>query len=423
MSVLASLTWRPGKLARDTVVLGTGMGLRALSQALVFLIVARLLDARGYGAFSTALAVAAIWSNVCGLGGHAILVRDVARDPTRFSRSWTLTLVAFGLSILPVLLLYLISVRWFLPQVPWALMLALGLGELVFWPLANVAIYAYQGFERMGRSARMMLTPVLARLAAALGLLLAVVREDVGDRLVLWGGLYAAASLAAAAYAHYRVARDLGQPQWPGRRELVAHIRAGVPFSLLGGAGKLYLDADKFLLARLAGLETAGLYSAGYRFVDLAFLPLHALIAAAVPRLFRAGADGTAHSLRAALPLFGPALAYAAAAGLGVFLAASLIPRLLGDSYEGAVPVVQWLAWLPLVTFPRLLMQSALATSDRQTMGMMIVSLGALANIGLNLWWIPLWGWRGAIAATYAAELVMVVAISSKRRLSNANEK
>ena len=423
MSVISGWFWRPGKLARDTVLLGAGLGLRALSQALVFLIVARLLGTQGYGAFSAALAAASIWSNFCGLGGYAILVRDVARDPARFTRSWSLTLAALGLSILPVLLLYLVSVRWFLPQVPWALMLALGLGELVFWPLANVAVYVYQGFERMGRSARMMLAPVLARLAAATLLLLAVVREGADERLVLWGWLYAAASLAAAIYAHHRVVRDLGRPRWPGRRELIGHIRAGVPFSLLGGAGKLYLDADKFLLARLAGLETAGLYSAGYRFVDLTFLPLHALIAAAVPRLFRAGANGTAHSLRAALPLLGPALAYAAVAGLLLFLAAPLIPRLLGASYEEAVSVVRWLAWLPLVAFPRLLMQSALATSDRQTRGMMIVSLGALANIGLNVWWIQLWGWRGAIAATYAAELVMVVVISSRRRLSNANEK
>ena len=301
--------------------------------------------------------------------------------------------------------------------------MALGLGELVFWPLANVVIYAYQGFERMGRSARMMLTPVLARLAAALGLLLAVVRGDVGDRLVLWGGLYAAASLAAAAYAHYRVARDLGRPRWPGRRELIGHIRAGVPFSLLGGAGKLYLDADKFLLARLAGLETAGIYSAGYRFVDLAFLPLYALIAAAVPRLFRAGANGTAHSLRAALPLLGPALSYAAAAGLGLFLAAPLIPRLLGDSYEGAVPVVRWLAWLPLVTFPRLLMQSALVTGDRQAFGVITLSMGATVNIGVNIWWIPLWRWQGAVVATYLAEVIMIVIIIALRRLMQNSDK
>ncbi len=52
MSVISGWFWRPGKLARDTVLLGAGLGLRALSQALVFLIVARLLDARGYSAFS-----------------------------------------------------------------------------------------------------------------------------------------------------------------------------------------------------------------------------------------------------------------------------------------------------------------------------------------------------------------------------------
>lgn len=192
----------------------------------------------------------------------------------------------------------------------------MGLGELAFVPLANEVACAYQGFERMGRSARILLEPVLARLAAALSLWVWVFRfEPDAPRLLGWAGLYAVASLLAAGYALLRLYSDLGGPVRAGRQVLRDHLRAGVPFAFMGNAHKLYVDADKFLHAGLSTLETAGLYSAGYRFVDLAFLPLHSLLNAATPRLFRAGAGGTARALQGIVPLILPALGYCLVAG------------------------------------------------------------------------------------------------------------
>ncbi|MBW1738037.1 MAG: oligosaccharide flippase family protein [Deltaproteobacteria bacterium] len=406
------LSWRPGKLARDTMILTTGLGLRALAQALVFLIVARVLGSQGYGAFSAALAIAGVWVHFCGLGGHVILMRDVAQDPASFPESWALTLAVLGVGTIPVLILYLASARWLLPGIPWILVASLGLGELVFWPFANAAACAYQGFERMGRSARLMLAPVLLRLVAAVLLLAAVFQRPGTDCLILWGGLYAGASLLGALYAHYRVRHDLGRPLWAGWRGLGAFVGAGLPFALIGGAHKLYVDADKFLLARLATLEVTGHYSAGYRLVDLAFLPLHGLLNAAVPRLFRAGAGGVVRTLRAVGPMFGPPVGYAAAAVGGIFVFAPLIPRLLGAEYAESALVVRWLLLLPLLSLPRLLLQRVLGVSNAQKLGMIAVMAGAMVNAGLNLWWIPLWSWRGAVVSTYAAELAMILILS-----------
>lgn len=36
-----------------------------------------------------------------------------------------------------------------------------------------------------------------------------------------------------------------------------------------------------------------------------------------------------------------------------------------------------------------------------------VIAIGALANVILNLWLIPRWGWRGAVAATYFVEIAM----------------
>ncbi len=409
MSFFSRLPLRPGRLFRNTALLGTGMGLRTLSQALVFLLVARLLGSKGYGAFSATLALASVWSNFSGFGGQIILLRDTSRDPDRFSNSLGLTLATVGISILPTLSIYFFTAWWFLDRVSWSLIVPLGLGELVLWPFANVTVYAYQGFERMGRSARMTLTPAFSRLVMGLVFAVLILLQPNINRLILWGWLYALAALSAACYTSYKVLHDLGRPAWPGWKGLISHLRAGLPFSFLGSAQKLYLDADKFLLAKMTSLTVVGVYSAGYRFVDLTLIPINSLIAAAVPRLFRAGVEGTNQTLRAVLHLLKPAIAYAIIIGIGLNVAAPLILYLLGESYETAISVVRWLAWLPLLTAPRLLLQSAFATGDKQKTAMFVVLLGALINIVLNLWWIALWSWKGAVTATYVAEISMIV--------------
>lgn len=412
MAVIPKKSWRPGRLAKNTMLLGTGMGLRALAQGLVFLIVARTLGTQGYGAFSAVLAVAGVWINFSGVGGHVLLVRDVARDPGRFPQCWGLTLAGLAISMLPVIFLYGISVWRLLSGVPCLLLVSLGMAELLFCPLTNTAASAYRGFERMGRSARLMLTLVLARLGAALMLALVALWQPVSKRLALWGWLYGAASLLAAVYAVYLVTRDLGWPYWPRRQTLVPYLISGLPFSLWGGASKLHVDADKFLLARMTSLEVTGTYSAGYRFVDLALMPLHALLDAAAPRLFRAGAEGVPSTLRASMPLVWPALGYALSIGAGLSLAAPLIPHLLGEAYITSVDVVRWLSWLPLVGLPRLLLLYAVATGDAQRQGMVTVLAGAIFNVILTIWWVPLWGWRGAAAATYVSEVIMTLILA-----------
>jgi O-antigen/teichoic acid export membrane protein len=391
------------------------MGLRAASQALVFLITARVLGVEGYGSFVALLTLASVLSYFCGLGGHVLLVRDVARDPASFAASWGYTISSLLLGSTLVFPIYLLASNWLVPQfIPLSAVALLGTGELIFWPLANLASFAYQGNERMGRASHMMLAPVVFRLMAALTLLALSVWEKLEFPLLTWCALYAVAMLASACYVHFRVFRDLGAPRWGKAVHLRERIREGLIFSFWGIAEKMYVDADKLMLARLSSLEVVGLYSAGYRVVDLAFLPLYALLSSAVPRFFRAGHVGVAGAWRYARRVAPIAIGYGSAVGLVLFFAAPLLTILLGEAYVDAVEVVRWLCWLPLVSSPRLLLQYALATSGRHKAGMTAVAIGGGANILMNFGLIPTLGWQGAAIATYAAEILMAAAMASR---------
>ena len=144
---------------------------------------------------------------------------------------------------------------------------------------------------------------------------------------------------------------------------------------------------------------------------DLTTVPVLSLLTAAMPRFFRAGEAGVHAALAYAHRIVLVPLAYSILAGLGLYLCSGILPLLLGATYVDAVPALQWLAWLPVVSLPRLLLQTLLIGGDRQIYAVNILAGGGIFNIVLNIWLIPLWSWRGAVMATYAAEIAMALAM------------
>ncbi len=385
-----------------------GMGLRTLAQAGVFLIVARVLGIKAYGAYAAVLAIAGSLGSFAGLGTSVLMLRDTARDANTFAAAWGRTLAALALTA-PILWFTYGLIAWVaLPgDISWAVIAWIGVAELIFSPLALVVIHAYQGHERIGRAARLVLAPVLPRLAAALALIPLALWLAPGVRLQAWAALYALAAALAATYALWLVRRDLGVDFRPIWADLGQSMREGWAFAVSGAALKLYADIDKTLLARLSTLEVAGAYSAAYRVTDMAMVPLHSLLGAAIPRVFRAGEQGVHHAGRYALRLLPLPLAYTAAIGGLFYFIAGGLPWVLGPSFAPAVEALRWLAWLPLISLPRLFLQTALIGSDRQGLLAVALGVGAALNILLNLWAIPRWGWQGAVGATYVTEIVM----------------
>ncbi len=391
-----------------------GMGLRMGGQVAVFLIVARFLGVDGYGAYAAALALASVFGNLAGFGANALLVRDVARSSEAFPEAWGSTLMAIGVSLPPLFLLYL-GLAWAaLPgEVSLIPIVAIGLAEVVFAPLMFSSVAAFQAHERMRRAAWLVVAPVLPRLAGAVLLLILAPATSPGWRLALWAIVYAGAGLLAVVYGFALVRQTFGRGVFGQWSATLALWREGYPFSLGGMALRLYTEIDKTMLARFASLEAAGLYSAGYRAVDLANVPLRALLTAVMPRLFRAGERGGRATLGYALRVAPVPLIYAAGIGGVMYLMAEGLPWLLGEGYRESAQVIRYLALLPLIAAPRMLFQSALGGSGRQVAAVTILVVGALVNIMLNLWLIPRWGWRGALGATYGVELVMMMAMAA----------
>jgi O-antigen/teichoic acid export membrane protein len=415
--------WRPGPLAKGTLAMTAAMGLRSLAQTLVFLIVARVLGVADYGAYAAVLALSTAFACFSGWGTQVLMVRDVSRNLDSFAAAWGRTLTAILISSPLLFAVYMALARALLPaSVPLTVILFVGLADLIFAPIGLSAITAYQGHDRLDRAARLSFIPVLPRLAVALALFPLQLFLSDDKRLTSWAFLYAVAAFAAALYAWRMVRKELGPAGKPTWHYVWSSLREGIAFAFGSAALKVYADIDKMMLARLTTLEAAGAYSAGYRVADMATVPLLSLLSAAMPRFFRAGEGGVSAGLAYAHRILFVPLIYSILAGLGLYLCAGALPLLLGATYSDAVPALQWLAWLPLISLPRLLLQSLLIGGDRQNYAVDVLAGGGLFNVALNLWLIPSWSWRGALAATYAAEIAMAVAMGVIAFFSQAKQ-
>jgi len=384
-----------------------GFGLRTLGQAVVFLVVARVLGVEAYGAYSAVLALAMTLGGFTGLGASVIMLRDTARDPGVFAESWGRTLAAWLLTAPVLFAVYLLLTWLILPEgTGWVAVVCMGAAEILLAPLTLGAAQAYQGHERMGRAARIVLVPIMPRLAAA-AILPLILFIAPSARLSVWTVLYLLATAIATIYTLGLLHRDFGLRMAFHWRGLAPFLHEGGPFAVGGAAQKVYVDIDKIMLARLTTLEITGAYSVAYRVVDMANVPLMSFFAAAAPRFFRAGGEGARGAARYAWQMLPLPLLYALAVSVSLYLLAGLLPWLLGPGFAPAVEVLRWLAWLPLLTTPRRFMQMALNACGRQRMTVGLIAIGATLNLGFNLWLIPLWGWPGAAAATYAAELII----------------
>lgn len=396
--------YRPGRLARNTLVLTMGWGLRTIMQATLFFGVAGALGAEGYGQFVATLAVITLFAPFVGLGSAAWLQRQTARKPEVFPMEFGRALLLILLSAPFLLALALFGGNRLLgSQIPWEMLVLVALAELICNPLVELCACAFKVFELMRPVIWLTSGMVLARLLAFGALLL---NGAITPRI--WAAGYFISTMAFAVVALCYTRLKLGRPCWR-LQGAVRTAREGIYFALWGASDRIQSDIDKALLARLDSVHAAGVYSAAYRMADMAMLPVHGLLGAATARSFRAGEGGAMASARYAWRLLPIPLAYVLVAGIGLLSCSSLLPWMLGPSFAGSARVLQWLAWIPTVMLIRFWLTNIASVSGHHRLSAVTVGSGAACNATLNLFWIPMYGWKGAVLATYAAEGWMIL--------------
>jgi len=399
---LKALTGRFGQnsLVRNTLWMLLAQGLRIVLQAVYFLIIARALGAEQYGAFVGATALVAILAPFASLGSGNLLIKNVSRNRALFGEYWGNALFMIFTSGLVLIVLVLCIAPIFLPKtIPLLMIFLLAVTDLIFGRLVDTAGQAFQAVLWLSKTAQLNILPQVTRLIAAF----VFVSFFPKSGALGWTFLYLVSTAVSGLVGVLLVYRSLGLPKLAISR-ITPELAEGFYFSISLSAQTVYNDIDKTMLAGLSTLEATGIYAASYRLIDVAFVPVRSLLAAAYAKFFQHGAAGLSGSMSLAKRLLPVASSYGASAGIGLFLFAPVVPYVLGDEYAGAVEALRWLAPLPFLKAMHYFAADTLTGAGFQGVRSAVQVLIAVFNVLINLWLIPLYSWRGAALSSLASD-------------------
>jgi len=386
------------QVATQTVALATGLAMA--------MVLSRHLGVEGFGGFNYLFAFIYIFLALNDLGVNTIVVREISRQPERSGE-----IIGAMLSFRTIVALVTLGLSW-------AAILWMAFPPYLVWPLALFSLLLPLN------ALKLPITAFQAQLKIEYGAIADVATRVSGLALVLitvwlgWGLVAVAAALVAtdalSVVLIWRLARRLVRVQWRIDRDCWSSVlRSGLPLGLAGLLVALTNRVDFLMLERMVGMEPVGLYGAAYRitgvierFPQLIMITLYPVMARAahadVASLRRLYHRTVAGFTALAVPIV------AATYWLGPWL----LGRLFGRDFVAADPGLQMLIWSTAFLYVALAGGHLLISVgwERVSMGAWIA--GTVLNIGLNLVWIPRWGFVGAAlatACTYALILVVTL--------------
>jgi O-antigen/teichoic acid export membrane protein len=379
-------------LLRNTIWMMAGQGVMLVMKAVYFIEIARSLGVRNYGAFVGVVALAGIAFPFGSLGSGNLLIRDVSRNRKGFRKCWGRSLTV-TICCGTVLLAIVLALSHFVlgAGIPLTLVALVGVSDILGLNIITLAAQSFTAFEQLKWTAAIWITMSIVRLSGALLLVLLFPQPSA----LQWGYFYCAGNIIVALAAVLFVSGKFGLPEfrWPVE---IGDIREGFYFSVSLSAETIYNDIDKTMLARLATLDAAGIYGAAYRLIDVATVPIAALLASAYSKLFRVGVEGIESTFLYTGRLLARSFVYALAACILLLSCAGIVPYILGSGYSQTAVALRWLSVLPMLKAVHYFLADTLTGADYQRLRSLIQVGVAVFNVLINLWIIPAYSWRGA---------------------------
>ena len=377
-----------------------GLGGRAIAAVVLIVALSRAVGSEGYGVYAGITAFVIIFTTVATVGVNETMVRSVSRDPERAPRAWGATLrvsatLGLVISVATVLLATVI-----LPGRSVTVIALLTVAEFLTTAVGGTGGRMCMALDRYRAFAAHHLADGAVRAGAAV-IFWVSGSDDLRLLAVLLAGGAAVLSLGSTLW----VARTVGRPEFRGV-SVLAEAREGASFSLADVSSGTQQNVDKAMLLRYDFDAENGVYSAGYRLISYALLPLSAFFATTYPQFFRHGEAGVAPAWAYAKGLAKRVLGGSLLLAVLCIAVAPLAGWLFGGDFDDITLVVFAMGLFPFFRAAQVLAGDTLSGSGHQSWRARAQIVGAVVNVGANIWLIPRHGWQGAVAATYLSEVV-----------------
>jgi O-antigen/teichoic acid export membrane protein len=369
---------------------------------------ARVLGKSDYGLLSFATAIMTYGMLLTDFGLSTYGIREIASrrsdlgkciDDVQCTRV-TLSIILFALGSIAALL--------FVHDRRLQLLLIFSLVVMV--PYALGVDWAFRALEKMGYSA---FGNVLQQVVSLAPVLLFV----KGPGQLLNVQIYKAVSwLVASLTLIFILKRSVGHAGFsissrlPSLKTIKGMLKVGIPLAAAYLMAQVYLNIDTVILGIIGKPAAVGVYSAGYRVVNLANCFSYPITVAFYPSL---SYDFRHNFLRYRMKLakmVGIVLVAGVLGTLGTyFLRHMIISRLYGPGYEGAELALSVLCLAILGDFLIAGLIIAFISAGFERLTLLAVASGAVSNIILNIVLIPRYSFMGAAVATVISYGLMVL--------------
>jgi O-antigen/teichoic acid export membrane protein len=182
----------------------------------------------------------------------------------------------------------------------------------------------------------------------------------------------------------------------------------GLPFFPYLLATWLIEASDRYLLQVFTSTDEVGWYALAYRIAAVMQISVAAFSMGWAPLRYRILGREDAKELYARLTTYFVLVGSLMVVGLAVF-ARDLVKLVAPPDFAPAADVVALLSLAYLLGGLSILMMTGMGVAKQTTSLGWIAGAAAVANIGLNLLLIPVWGMEAAAATTVLANVILVV--------------
>lgn len=385
-------------LAKYAQIMFAGQLSKALFQGIAFIIIARVLGTNQFGVLISVLAICGILSPFIDFGSYHVIIKRLTHGETATNAVGEAS--AIILFTTPILLVILLAISSLFYGYPIAVLLALGLVALLFDKLLSI-FYALSVATDAFSTVAYFETVVAASRA-----LLAWVLYLVDGDLLTWSALLLAQGVVTLLVISVYLKNTTGV--WYFFQPNINTIKIGLPFVWHQLVANTNQDLDKIIVTKISGADTAGIYAAANRVLNIVTIPLYSFYMTAYSRYFKASREqqnGFSH----AVSMLPPSLFIGAVTVIAVYLLAPYVPFLLGESYVGAVELIRVAVWIPLIQAIVTPFADTLSGYGKQTARIYILLLALAINAGLMIVLIPGYGAYGAIYSTIASQAVFLI--------------
>ncbi|HMS14284.1 MAG TPA: lipopolysaccharide biosynthesis protein [Microthrixaceae bacterium] len=402
-----------GRLRRalgDFSVSGAYEAIAVVGSLVTFTLIQQSTSVAQYGQLTSVIGITAMMALTSSGWIVQWFLESVLRRGRELHSSFRSALSYCGGALVFNVVISTLLARLMLDGLPWWWAPTAATGDAIAAGVAGVIPSALHLSTSFAASARLRYWPLLTKPVAAVALW-ATGSLTVGNyiaattitQVVVTGGMLIAVGRMTGLTARF------GAMRW-------AEVREGLPYAFTHLGFSVQEEFDKPLVKRLYEPRSTrpgdsadvqvGVYAAGYKVMQMATLPVKALVGATHHRFLETVERPARSHLQRALRLTGITMAYSALVVPALFLADDLLVWVFGSDFRPSLRVIHVLVGIVvlrgLVWFPF----NALMGLGLHRLRMGILATSSIAGVVTNLVLIPRHGWIGAAIATYVSEVI-----------------